>query len=198
MGQPAVQQRLDAAALHSPFASLVARFPPTGQPLHQGVEQQAARTRLKSDQPPCPDFSWQPQDRGHASQMNQHPILAGLTEQQMFDHRRQRKALTAGNHVAVAELAQRRQPCPLGNDGRHAQRQRRGKTAIHVVPDEVPWTADAQDLRQGNLGAVRRQPGCVCQMFTQQTMSLPSLADRRGLIGDDLGEQSAGRRRTAA
>ena len=96
----------------------------------------------------------QEDDAGQAAEVEQHPALVRVAEQEVVGQRRQRHALPAGGHVAGAEVADGGDAAALGHDGGHAQAERRGKAALGVVPDGVAGAADALHLLQAEAGLV--------------------------------------------
>ena len=73
-------------------------------------------------------------------------------------------------------------PVPLGDDGGHAQGQRRGESALRVVPDGVARAADALHLLQAEAGAVGDLAGGGRESFAEQAVQqgeLPRLARPR-------------------
>src|SRR5437867_4026961 len=96
MSQPALDERLDAAALHGMLAARVVLLAAAGHEAHEAVQQQIARRRLEAEQMARLAVARQEHDVRHSAQMHENAVLAGLVEQQPIHEGREWKTLPPG------------------------------------------------------------------------------------------------------
>src|SRR5262245_12696152 len=99
MGQPAFEQRLQAAALHRVLAAGIEGLLAATEPPHQAVQKNIARRRLKTNDIPELARCRQRHQAGQPTEMNQDAMLSGLTEEQVVDCRRQWKTLSTNHNI---------------------------------------------------------------------------------------------------
>ena len=100
MGQPAFQQRLDAAALDGMLPAGIVRFPAARDVPHQAVQQQVARAGFEPGQVLHSTTCRKVDDRCRSAQMEQHPRFRRMTEQQVIHQRHERHSLATHGQVA--------------------------------------------------------------------------------------------------
>src|SRR5438132_14259845 len=93
-------------------------------------------------------------DARQPAEVQQQPALAGMAKQQMIGQRGERHSLSAGGDVARAKIADGGDAGTFSDDGGHAEGERRGESAIGIVPYGVSRTADALHARETEAGSV--------------------------------------------
>ena len=123
--------------------------------------------------------------------MDQGPDFAGVVEQEMIDQGRQAGSQAADGEVACPEVAEHGQACFLRQHGRHAQAERRGITALRLMPGVMTAQAGALHLLQGAGCFAGNLPRRCSEGFAEDAMGQAQLSRGHGLAGAEFQKQVA-------
>jgi len=183
MGQPAFQNRLDAAALDRVFAAGIKGFTAASKMPHQGVEKNIAWAGVKSKNLPRPRVGRQKDDTGQSAEMDQDTGLTLIAKEEMIDQRRQARASAASCQVAGAEIAENCHARAFRDNGGHAETERGRITAVWFMPGMMSAKARTMDLLKTATGLIDELTAGCGKRFAKQAMGQADLPHRHRLAG---------------
>jgi hypothetical protein len=159
MMQPALEHRLQAKPLDRIFASRVELLLAICQLLHQGVEEEIARSGVE----PCDllyaTISWQIDELGHRAEMDHQAIFVRVIgmEKDVVRQGGERHTDASRRKIARPEVAYRGYAASLGYYRWHAKIEKGRKTAFRISPDRLPRAAKALHFLKTKAGPIGRE-----------------------------------------
>src|SRR5262249_11370292 len=115
MRQPAFEQGVEATALDRMLAPGIESLAAASDAADEPVEQQVAGSRLEPDHIPQPTAGRQKHNAGQSTEMEKQARFVGILEKDKIDHRRERKAVAADDHVTATKFTDDSQAGSLGH-----------------------------------------------------------------------------------